>query len=70
MTIGPDPDWANRSASGAPAGPSRVCTESCAERSAPELWGPILRPFLGPRSASFEHLKQEYPEQVFLRGRS
>eukprot|EP00969_Alexandrium_andersonii_P034587 1513478-Alexandrium_andersonii.AAC.1 len=29
-----------------------------AEHTPPELWVPIMNPFLGPRSSSFERLKR------------
>eukprot|EP00969_Alexandrium_andersonii_P219373 9688607-Alexandrium_andersonii.AAC.1 len=33
-----------------------ICVKSAAERPLRELRGPILRPFLGPRSSRFERL--------------
>eukprot|EP00969_Alexandrium_andersonii_P302433 13369173-Alexandrium_andersonii.AAC.1 len=35
-----------------------ICANHGAERTLPELRGPILRRFLGPRSSRFERLEQ------------
>eukprot|EP00969_Alexandrium_andersonii_P227916 10065534-Alexandrium_andersonii.AAC.1 len=35
-----------------------ICANNGAECAPPELRGSILRPFLGPRSSSFERLTQ------------
>eukprot|EP00969_Alexandrium_andersonii_P147261 6511860-Alexandrium_andersonii.AAC.1 len=34
-----------------------TCANTCEERTPRELRGPVLRPFLGPRSSSSERLK-------------
>eukprot|EP00969_Alexandrium_andersonii_P100115 4415811-Alexandrium_andersonii.AAC.1 len=35
-----------------------ICANSCAERTRRELWGPIVRPVLGPRGSRFERLER------------